>query len=84
MKTIIIQNKGLNESNFKAAFVRLQDYTAYCYLSDDESHIAVHCDPAPMYSVDSGSIMNGVAAAKLAIRYYLKSYLREIEIVVKE
>ena len=84
MKTIIIQNKGMTEAMFEAAFARLQDYTSHCYLANDKSHITVHCDPAPTYSMDAGRMVDGVTAAKLAIRYYLKSYLTEIELVVKE
>ena len=84
MKEIIITNKGLSPEAFAAAFSRVQDYTNHCYRSEDGNCILVHCVPARTYSVDAGRMVDGVQAAKLALRYYLKDYIDHLEIICKE
>lgn len=84
MKEIIITNKGLSVKEFAAAFSRVQDYTNHCYCSEDGNRILVHCNPARAYSVDAGRMVDGVQAAKMALRHYLKDYINHFEIICKE
>lgn len=84
MKEIIITNNGLSPEAFAAAFSRVQNYTNHCYRSEDGNRILVHCVPARTYSVDAGRMVDGIQAAKLALRYYLKDYIDRLEIICKE